>query len=455
MRGTGTIYKRCGCRDSRTGRQLGSLCPHLHRRGHGSWYLAMPRHAAVDDHRSRLRRGGYRTRAEAERALKRLRDPNLAHQGGLLTTGQWLQRWYDIVEPHLRPSTARGYRQHLEQYLLPLLGRELLCDLTNDSVQQAFSTIVRRHQNANRPISAGTLRRVQATLRAALNHAVRNGLLTANPARNLDLPRAPRPHPVVWTDNRVAEWKRTGEHPPVAVWTPTQTAAFLAYASDHRLYALYHLYALRGLRRGEGAGLRWSDFDASSRTLTVARQLQQRENGRLEVCPVKTRAGERTIALDGNTIHVLNTHRSQQRKEKLAAGISWNESDYIFTDAYGRPLRPDHIGHVFQNMVRRSDLPPVRLHDLRHGAASLALTGGSDLKVIQAQLGHSTIMTTADTYTSVLPETAHLSAEATARVVIDAARKLSRGIRYQPRPHKRRTEARPGASPNRGIRSSA
>lgn len=63
-------------------------------------------------------------------------------------------------------------------------------------------------------------------------------------------------------------------------------------------------------------------------------------------------------------------------------------------------------------------------------------------------------MTTADTYTSVLPETAHLSAEATARVVIDAARKLSRGIRYQPRPHRRRTKARPGASPNRGIRSS-
>ncbi|MEV7926053.1 tyrosine-type recombinase/integrase [Kitasatospora sp. NPDC088779] len=455
MRGTGTIYKRCGCRDLRTGRQLGRLCPDLRRRGHGSWYLALPRAAAVDDRRSRLRRGGYRTQADAERALKRLRDRDLVGQGGLLTTGQWLQRWYNMVEPHLRPSTARGYRQHLEQYLVPLLGRELLCELTSNSVQQAFSTIVRRHQNTGRPVSAGTLRRVQATLRAALNHAVRSGLLATNPARHLDLPRAPRPHPVVWTDNRVAEWRRTGERPPVAVWTPVQTAAFLAFASDHRLYALYHLYALRGLRRGEGAGLRWSDFDASGRTLTVARQLQQRENGRLEVCPVKTRAGERTIALDRSTIHALNTHRSRQKEERLAAGIDWNESDYIFTDAYGRPLRPDYIGHVFQNMVRGSGLAPVRLHDLRHGAASLALTGGSDLKVIQAQLGHSTIMTTADTYTSVLPETAHLSAEATARVVIDAARKLSRGIRYQSTPRRQRAKALPGALPNRGIHSSA
>ncbi|WP_181970727.1 tyrosine-type recombinase/integrase [Kitasatospora xanthocidica] len=455
MHGTGTIYKRCGCRNPHTGRQLGSLCPDLPHRGHGSWYLAMPRRAAVDDHRSRLRRGGYRTRADAERALKRLQDHDHVHDGGLLTTGQWLQRWYVIVEPHLRPSTARGYRQHLEQYLIPLLGRELLCELTNDAVQQAFSTIVRRHQDMSRPVSAGTLRRVQATLRAALNLAVRSGLLATNPARHLDLPRAPRPYPVVWTDNRVAEWRRTGERPPVAVWTPVQTAAFLAFASDHRLYALYHLYALRGLRRGEGAGLRWSDFDASGHTLTVARQLQQRENGRLEVCSVKTRAGERTIALDRNTIHALITHRNRQEEEQLAAGTDWNESDFIFTDAYGRPLRPDYIGHVFQNMVRRSGLPPVRLHDLRHGAASLALTGGSDLKVVQAQLGHSTIMTTADTYTSVLPETAHLSAEATARVVIDAARKLSRGIRYQSTPRKRRAKGRQGVSPKGGIRSSA
>ncbi|MER6363830.1 tyrosine-type recombinase/integrase [Kitasatospora sp. NPDC001527] len=454
MRGTGTIYKRCGCRDSDTGRQLGSLCPDLHRRGHGSWYLAMPRPATVDDHRSRLRRGGYRTRKDAAEALQRLRDRDRVRQGELLTTGQWLLRWYSTVEPHLRPSTARGYRKHLEQYLVPLLGHELLCELTNEGVQQAFSSIVRRHQNAGQPISAGTLRRIQATLRAALNVAVRNEMLTTNPARHLDLPRAPRPHPVVWTDGRVAEWERTGERPLVAVWTPTQTAAFLAYASGHRLYALYHLYALRGLRRGEGVGLRWSDFDASGRTLTVARQLQQRENDRLEACPVKTRAGERTIALDGSTVRILNTHRNQQRREKLAAGIEWNESGYVFTDVYGSPLRPDHVGHVFQGMVRRSGLPPVRLHDLRHGAASLALTGGSDLKVIQAQLGHSTIVTTADTYTSVLPETAHLSAEATARVAIDAARMISRGIRSQPKTRKRRSGVRPAAIASRRIRSS-
>ncbi|MFC8719552.1 tyrosine-type recombinase/integrase [Kitasatospora sp. NPDC057198] len=355
---------------------------------------------------------------------------------------QWLGHWYATVEPHLRASTARGYRKHLQQYLVPLLGRELLCELTHDRVQQAFDTIVRQHQDAGRPISGNTLRRIQATLRAALNAAIRRGILTANADRYLDLPRTPRPHPVVWTDARVAEWLRTGQRPAVAVWTPTQTATFLARISDHRLYALYHLYALRGIRRGEGAGLRWYDIDFTARTLTITRQLQQRERGRLEVCPPKTAAGDRTIALDSGTIHILVTHRSQQRLEKIAAGELWNESEYVFTDRYGRPLRPDHIGHTFQTLVRASGLPPVRLHDLRHGAASLALTGGCDLKVIQAQLGHSTIVTTADTYTSVLPQTAHDGAEDTARVIIDAARTISRNIRHQPKRHHRRTKPR-------------
>jgi integrase len=76
----------------------------------------------------------------------------------------------------------------------------------------------------------------------------------------------------------------------------------------------------------------------------------------------------------------------------------------------------------FNTLVRELGLPPIRLHDLRHGAATLALASRTDLKVIQQMLGHSSIVTTADTYTSVLPETAHRAAQATADMVIKAAR---------------------------------
>jgi len=94
----------------------------------------------------------------------------------------------------------------------------------------------------------------------------------------------------------------------------------------------------------------------------------------------------------------------------------------MFTYADGRPIRPEYLTHRFNTRVKEFDLPPIRLHDLRHGAATLALASHTDLKVIQQMLGHSSIVTTADTYTSVLPETAHRAAQATADMVIKAAR---------------------------------
>ena len=94
----------------------------------------------------------------------------------------------------------------------------------------------------------------------------------------------------------------------------------------------------------------------------------------------------------------------------------------MFTHAHGSPIRPEYLTHRFRQLTRQLGLPPVRLHDLRHGAATLALASHADLKLIQQMLGHSSIVTTADTYTSVLPETAHRAAQATADMITDAAR---------------------------------
>jgi integrase len=101
----------------------------------------------------------------------------------------------------------------------------------------------------------------------------------------------------------------------------------------------------------------------------------------------------------------------------------------MFTYADGRPVRPEYLTHRFSTLVKELGLPPIRLHDLRHGAATLALASHTDLKVIQHMLGHSSIVTTADTYTSVLPETAHRAAQATADMVIKAAARSAPGPR--------------------------
>lgn len=364
-----------------------------------------------------MRRGGYTTKAAAAAALEALSRPAAAPAAGL-TTGVWLGRWL-ASRVSLRASTSRGYAAHVRGYLIPYLGGIPLAGLSPGDVQGMFTAIIRGEAGLGRPVSAATLRRIHATLRAALNAAVRAGLIASSPGRWPELPPAARPRPQVWTPALTQRWQRKGWRPVVGVWTAGQTAAFLVQVRDHRLYALFHLVALRGLRRGEAAGLKWSDLDLQAGTLIVTRQLQQL-GGRLAAGPPKSGAGWRVIALDKTTIAALRAHRVRQQAERAAAGAGWTQTGYVFTTRTGKPIAPDRLTRLFRRLVAASGLPPVTLHGLRHGAATLALAAGTDLKIVQDQLGHSTITLTADTYTSVLPETARAAADNTAALLFPA-----------------------------------
>lgn len=115
---------------------------------------------------------------------------------------------------------------------------------------------------------------------------------------------------------------------------------------------------------------------------------------------------------------------------------------WLFTHDDGRHWSPSHVSHTFRRLLREADLPPVRFHDLRHGAASLSLAAGNDLKIVQALLGHASIVRTTDTYTSVLPCLAHQAAEATAELVRRAGRDRWQRPPSHTHPKKRRTTAR-------------
>jgi integrase len=161
----------------------------------------------------------------------------------------------------IRPSTLRSYSEHVERHLIPHLGRIRLGELTGRQVTAMFATLGATVNRYGRTPTPSTLHRIRATLRSALNGAIRDGLIRDNPARFVELPTPRRPQAQVWTDNRVREWQRTGERYAVAVWSERQVALFLDFVTANRLYAMWWLIALRGLRRGEAAGLRWIDVD--------------------------------------------------------------------------------------------------------------------------------------------------------------------------------------------------
>lgn len=425
----GSVFRRCGCRDEVTGKLLGAQCPGLRSPRHGSWYFSVELPSPAGERR-RVRRGGFATRSTAAAALEALTGPAAGAARGI-TTGEWLSRWLES-RVSLRASTARGYAAHVRDYLVPYLGGIPLADLSSGDVQAMFTAVIRGETALGHPISAATLHRIHATLRAALNRAVRAGLITVNPSRWPELPKAARPRPQVWTPALTEHWQRDGWRPVVGVWTAAQTGQFLGQVRGHRLYALFHLVALRGLRRGEAAGLRWSDLDLDAGTLTVTGQLQQL-GGRLVAGPPKSDAGRRVIALDKTTIAALCEHRFRQQAERAASGARWAGTGYVFTTRSGKPVGPDQLTRLFRKLVAASGLPPVTLHGLRHGAATLALAAGTDLKIVQDQLGHSTITLTADTYTSVLPETARTAADNTAALLFPASARRAGLVRQRAR----------------------
>lgn len=170
--------------------------------------------------------------------------------------------------------------------------------------------------------------------------------------------------------------------------------------ANDRLAVLYLLLLVTGMRRGEAIGLRWEDVDLDRQALHVDQQITE-VRGKSVVDTPKTKRGARLVPIDPATTAILRTHRDRQLAERAAWAAGWHDSRLVFTREDGTPLRPEYATRHFQSLAARAGPPRIRLHDLRHTNASLALDAGVDLKVVSDRLGHSQIAVTADLYTHV------------------------------------------------------
>jgi integrase len=210
-------------------------------------------------------------------------------------------------------------------------------------------------------------------------------------------------------------------------------AEFLRFVADDPLFALWWLVALRGLRRGEVAGLRWQDIDLDRRQLTIVRK-RTTVGYQVVEGPPKSAASRRTVALDRRTVTVLRAHLRHRREWYAATGRRWRADGYVFTRPDGRAYHPNYLTHRLRFLINAAGLPPVLLHYLRHGAASLAHTAGADIKTSRTSSGAPEDRAHPDTYTTVLPAAQHKAAEATARLVRAAARDARAKITGRRRP---------------------
>ncbi len=304
-------------------------------------------------------------------------------------------QWLPAIRPTIRPTTFASYEGHVERHIIPALGQVPLQQLTSSQLNGLYARLLSEGRGPGKGgLSPATTRRVHATIHRALKDAVRWNKISRSPADGADPPRA------------------LGFEHPMKVWGVRELKAFLASERQDRAYGLWLLLITSGMRRGEALGLTWDDLDLKAGRLAITKTRIQ--NGyEILVSSPKTRKGRRLIVLDPGTVRALRIERVRQKKERRRAGAPWDPCGYVFTRADGEPYHPERVSKMFRRASKKAGLPPIRLHDLRHSFATMALGAGLHPKIVSERLGHANIGITLDCYSHVLPA---ISEEAACRV---------------------------------------
>ena len=171
------------------------------------------------------------------------------------------------------------------------------------------------------------------------------------------------------------------------VWTDQIVADFLDYAAEHTpdLHPLLHFLAYRGPRRGEACGLLDSEVRLDQAEVSIVNQIAAHGRNTYYKKP-KSESGNRDVILDADTVAVFTRYKAQRARWQLAAGPTWPDTGLFFVRRDGTAWHPDSVSARFRRLIHKGGFPPVRLHDLRHSAATIALQAGVDIKVGYAAL---------------------------------------------------------------------
>jgi integrase len=384
----GRVYRRCACR-SPDGRQLGTRCPTLANPRHGTWGFAIDL-PSLRAKRKTMRRGGFTTKTAAQTALAQVLHAERTgiHLDDQQTVAAYLTSWLAEKSLTLKPTTLARYRDYVTKDLIPALGAVQLDTLNH----QHITTFISHQLDAGR--GHVTLRRCVATLSSALTDALRQRRLPHNAARYATIPRPPTPERVCWT--------------------PAQACTFLRHCHqvDDPLADLFEVLIGTGMRKGEALALHWADVHLDQRALFIRYTLSNINNTTPVLTTPKTKTSLAWIGLSDRVIAAF--HRQANRQQHHP------QQRFVFSRPDGRPLRPDSVLRRFHQLTTHAGLPRIRVHDLRHLAATLMIASNVPLAVASKTLRHSTLSTTVNLYGHLTPQVAHQAVDAIAAALATA-----------------------------------
>jgi integrase len=352
-------------------------------RGDRRWlirvYLGRDHETKKRNYHNRTIRGPMR---EAQAYLTRkLRERDLGRdlEGAKITLNEYLD---PAVKPRVRGKTCQDYEGMLRRYIRPHLGARVIAAIRPLDLQATYQQMIERG------LSSRTARYTHVVLKSAMRQALQWRLLLENPADAVKIPQQFR-----------------GE---MRSFTVEQAKTFLKAALANPHGPVLAVALTTGMRPSEYLGLKWQDIDWTRQTVSVVRSLR-RLNRRWCFCDTKRSRSRRPIKLQRWIVQLL---RDLQTKAS-ATDLCPEAHDLVFRTLLGQPINADYLGKHFRSILDLAGLPRIRLYDLRHSAATIALAAGVSPKVVSEQLGHTSTAFTLDTYAHVLP---HMQDEAAARV---------------------------------------
>ena len=286
-----------------------------------------------------------------------------------LSLGEYLATWLKTVaKPRVSEQTFANYEWLLDR-VTPKLGKTRLTQLRAEDIQKFYGT---------QPTS--TARHIHAPLRSALSQAVKWHLIYANPCDSVELPRH---------KTRETQWL-------------TREEAGRLLAIEGKYSCLFAFLVDTGARPSEALGLKWTDIDLETGTITIQRTLQWRAKGGYYFAETKTKGSRRTVPLSANMARRIREHRGSQAERLLKIGV---RSELVFSNTEGEPI-------LRRNLARRHFKPALKtaklstslsLYCLRHTCASLLLQAGVHPKIVAERLGHSSTKLTLDIYSHIAP----------------------------------------------------
>jgi integrase len=331
------------------------------------------------------------SRKEAEEALVkalRQRDKGIDIVPNRLTVSDCLYRWLrDEAARNVQPSTLERYEELIDHHLKPALGSIPLKKLQPAHIQEAYAKFRRlpgRGDQRGDRLSPKTEGHIHALLKQALGWAVRMRLIAVNPSDAVKRPKASRPE--------------------MRVLNRDDVRALRAAARETPWYPLLYLALHTGARIGELLALRWQEVDLDRGSIQIVRTQRFFKGQGIVAGQPKTARSRRPIAMSPDAAAVLVEHRRLQLEHRLVAGPAYDNRDLVFADGIGRPVYDSTVRRSFYAIVRQAGLPHLRIHDLRHTAATLMLQAGVNAKVVSERLGHAKVAFTLDTYSHVLPD---------------------------------------------------